>query len=289
MTDFAGAAHTWPGQKILLIGCGNMGQALLAGWLNAGISAKLISIVDPGLDADKVDHRIPRANIFPTLEHCPGAGVAILAVKPSLIEDVCTGISAMPQTPQMVLSVAAGVSSATLAQHLPGVATIIRVMPNLPASVGHAATVCFHKGEPSEETRAVATILFSAVGAVFWVQNEDQMHAVTAVSGSGSAYIFLMMEAMATAARELGLPGSLAEKLAIETVKGAGLMAASRDVSPSQLRSQVSSPNGTTVAGLAPLLDPESGLFPLMNRSLSAAEQRSRELAYKPSDHSRKA
>jgi pyrroline-5-carboxylate reductase len=265
-------------QQILLIGFGNMGQALVRGWLAKGRAAATIRVVDPVVSA-----RRAAAELGVVAHESVGeaaarrADVAVLAVKPNQLSDVlpvCTGLAA---SGAVMLSIAAGKTLATLTAGL-GRAAVVRAMPNTPAAIGRGITVLVANPVVSSEQRALCTDLLSAVGAVAWIDDERHMDAVTAVSGSGPAYVFLLIECLEQAGRELGLEAALARQLALATVAGAGAYAAQADAEPAELRRRVTSPKGTTQAALDVLMA-QPGMAELISRALRAAAERSRELS----------
>lgn len=267
-----------PDRPLLLAGCGNMGAALLQGWIDSGIPADAIRIIEPsgadravaaGADAAQVFTSAPADGIIPR--------AIVLAVKPQIMASVAPALRPLIGADTLVISIAAGTTLKTLANLTGGHARLIRSMPNTPAAVGRGATVMVARPEVSAEERALTRTLLSAVGAAYEVEDEALMDAVTALSGSGPAYVFYMIECLARAGAELGLPPALALDLARDTVAGAGELAIRSQEDPSTLRIQVTSPNGTTAAGLGVLMS-EQGLAPLIRETLTAAADRSREL-----------
>ncbi|HEY4546543.1 MAG TPA: pyrroline-5-carboxylate reductase [Pedomonas sp.] len=267
-----------PDRPMLLAGCGNMGAALLQGWIASGIPANAIRVIEPsgadravaaGADAVQVFSAAPTDGIIP--------GAIVLAVKPQIIGSVTPALRGLIGPDTLVISIAAGTTLRTLSSLTGGHARLIRAMPNTPAAVGRGATVMVARPEVSAEERSLARSLLSAVGSAYEVEDEAHMDAVTALSGSGPAYVFYMIECLARAGAELGLPAALALDLARDTVAGAGELAQRSQEGPSTLRVQVTSPNGTTAAGLGVLMS-EQGLAPLIHATLTAAADRSREL-----------
>lgn len=273
-----GKILAWSEEKILLIGCGNMGRALLKGWLANGIPPDNIYIVDPSVGQGVISMGAMAENVFTKIPSALKIDIIILAVKPQLVKEVASSLTSVVTQESVIISVAAGVALKALSDVLPSVSAYIRAMPNLPAAVGQASTALCATETVSLVVKDLAYLLFSCVGSVHWVK-EEHMHLVTGVAGSGAAYVFLMIEAMAEAAISEGLPEILARRLAVETVSGAGSMALMSDYQPSELRERVSSPKGTTVAGLIPLLDDEKGLFPLMLDAIVSAANRSKSLS----------
>lgn len=265
-------------RPLLLAGCGNMGAALLQGWIASGIPANAIRIIEPAGADRAVAAGADAANVFAS---APTDGVVpraiVLAVKPQIIDSVAPALRPLIGPDTLVISIAAGIKLKTLADLTGGHARLIRAMPNTPAAVGRGATVMVARPEVSSEERALTQGLLSAVGKAYEVDDEAHMDAVTALSGSGPAYVFYMIECLARAGTELGLPADLALDLARDTVAGAGELAIRSQEDPSLLRVQVTSPNGTTAAGLDVLMS-EQGLAPLIRATLTAAADRSREL-----------
>lgn len=262
-------AHT-----ILLIGCGNMGFAMLRGWLKD----------DPALDVHVVDPvdalRDRAADAGATAVAAPAdlaVGLApdliFLAVKPQQMGDVVPAYAAWAGGPATFVSIAAGTTMATLASLLPGATPLVRCMPNTPAALGAGMMVCCANHHVGTGARDLTARLLAASGAVDWIDDEALMDAVTALSGSGPAYVFHMIECMAAAGAELGLDPDLANRMAVQTVMGAGRLAAEASDPPGTLRVQVTSPGGTTAAALCVLMA-EDGLALLMQRALTAARDR---------------
>lgn len=255
---------------LVLVGCGRMGGALLDGWLKNGLAAGAVHVVDPNARAELSDLGI---SVNGDLPESPA--VLVLAVKPQMMADVLPRLSVGADT--LVISVAAGVTLAAYAAAFPA-AAIVRAMPNTPAAIGQGITAIIGNAKAAAPQLALAEGLLSAVGRVVRLDAEDQMDAVTALSGSGPAYVFHLIEAMAAAGQAEGLSPALALELARVTVAGAGALAVSTDDDPATLRENVTSPGGTTAAGLRHLMDGESGLPPLMRRTIAAAAERGREL-----------
>ncbi len=265
---------------IALLGCGKMGMALLNGWLVAGLSGKRVLAIDPKPGA-ALQARIDEDGVR-LLDPAEAASLAVdmlvLAVKPQMMSAALPSIAPLagPATP--VLSVAAGLPISYFKQALGDDTPVIRAMPNTPAAVGKGVTALFASSETTAQQKATAEGLLDVVGETLWLESEDQMDAVTGVSGSGPAYVFHMIEALAAAGVAEGLSEDLAMRLARATVVGAGALAASSESNAEQLRIDVTSPAGTTAAGLEKLMDSENGLPPLMRRTVAAAAARSREL-----------
>jgi pyrroline-5-carboxylate reductase len=270
---------TLPG-PIMLAGAGKMGGALLAGWLEQGLDPKLVLVQDPSPPPEVtkliVDNGIVCAPTI-ALGDKP-LSVLLVAVKPQLMDIVLPSVAPLVSAGTVVLSIAAGRTLSGFAAHLPAGAAIVRSMPNTPASIGRGITVACANAHVTQAQRAICQALLEAVGSFAWVEDESQLDAVTAVSGSGPAYIFLLAEVMAKAGEAVGLPKELSARLARETVSGAGALLAASDLDAAKLRENVTSPGGTTAAALSVLMA-EPGLEDLMRRAIEAATIRGRELA----------
>ena len=263
--------------RILLIGFGNMGQALAKGWLARGVDAKNISVVEPRTAAQTAARSLGLNVISSAAIGTHGADVVVVAVKPAHVAESVTPLGNAARG-CVVLSIAAGKTTTELRRLLGQKAAVVRAMPNTPAAIGEGITALFASESVTAAQRRTCEELMAAVGRVEWFTDEVLMDAVTAVSGSGPAYVFLLIECLAEAGREVGLAAEVAERLATATVAGAGLYARESGVSAAELRRRVTSPKGTTQAALDVLLS-EQGLAQLMNRAVRAATQRSRELS----------
>lgn len=266
---------------VVLVGCGNMGAALLDGWIDRGLPAPSIHVVEPGADRARaaaergatIHASAPAAAAVP-------AEVVLLAVKPQLLEAVAPAYAGHAAAGSTVLSIAAGATLRRLEGLVGAGAAVIRSMPNTPAAVRRGASVlCANAAAREGPHRERSAALLSAVGSVAWVEDEALIDAVTAVSGSGPAYVFLLAEVLASAGVAAGLPEDLAARLARETVAGAGELLARSAEDAATLRRNVTSPGGTTAAALSVLMDEATGLSPLLVRAVQAAAARSRELA----------
>lgn len=267
---------TTPHYQIVLVGCGKMGQAMLKGWLAQGVPADEVLVVDP--HASGLPAGVTQVAAATDLPAGVGADVVVVAVKPQVLADAIAPYRGFAVGGSVFLSVAAGKTIAGFHALLGEQAKIVRAMPNTPAAVGRGMTVlCAGAGVSAAEKDRCQT-LAEAVGAAAWLDDETLMDAVTAISGSGPAYIFHLTEALEQAAKALGLPDALAAQLARQTVAGSGELLAQAAESPEQLRRNVTSPGGTTAAALDVLMNPETGLPPLMARATAAAERRGREL-----------
>ncbi|MCB1444136.1 MAG: pyrroline-5-carboxylate reductase [Methyloceanibacter sp.] len=264
---------------LLLVGAGKMGGALLEGWLKQGLDPKKIFVREPSpspaMDALAERHGIA-ASANPKLPEAPA--VVVLAVKPDQAETVLTDIAASIGPGTVVLSIAAGRTLESLARALPPKSAVVRAMPNTPASVGAGITVCVANPHVSRAQRDECDALLAAVGAVEWVEDEALIDAVTAVSGSGPAYVFHLAECLEQAGIEAGLSPDLAARLARATVSGAGALLKQSELDAATLRANVTSPKGTTAAALDVLMGNDA-LTNLMTRAVAAAAKRSRELS----------
>ncbi|WP_134726170.1 pyrroline-5-carboxylate reductase [Paracoccus luteus] len=257
---------------LVLVGCGRMGGGLLKGWLAQGLATRAVHVVDPAPLA-----WIQERGIAVNWPLRADPAVLVLAVKPQMMGAVLPELTALGGRGTLVLSVAAGVTLAAYDAAFPG-AAVVRAMPNTPAAIGQGITALVGNSRAGAAEMDLAESLMATVGRVVRLDDETQMDAVTALSGSGPAYVFHLIEAMAAAGVAEGLSAPLALELARATVAGAGALAVHEDQDPAALREAVTSPGGTTAAGLAQLMDPETGLPPLMRRTIAAAAARGREL-----------
>lgn len=264
--------------SVCLIGAGNMGGAMLAGWLEGGLLPSQVMVVDPSPREDIAKKFV---SLGVAIHSTPPSGyqpdVLIIAVKPQMMDKVLPGLISMIGSHTVSVSVAAGTTIASIEKHL-GQSSIVRAMPNTPALLRRGITVGCPNDHATDQQRENVSQLLAAIGKVEWVDSEGQIDAVTAVSGSGPAYVFHLAEAMAAAGIAQGLSPELANKLARETIAGAGEMLSQLPDDASTLRENVTSPNGTTAAALAVMMS-EPGLMDLMARAIEAAYKRSQELA----------
>ena len=263
---------------LLLVGCGKMGRAMLDGWLDQGLDPTQILIAEPHavdlpptIAARRIDDAGKAAENFKP-------AVVVLAVKPQSMGEVLPGLRRFVTPGTVFLSIAAGKTLAVLGKGLGQSARIVRTMPNTPAAVrqGIAVAVAGHGVSPDQ--RSVCDKLLHAIGEVIWVDDEGLMDAVTAVSGSGPAYVFLLVEAMAEAGAKAGLPPDMAMQLARATVAGSGELLRRSSENAAQLRKNVTSPGGTTAAALQVLMAPDA-MQKIFDQAIAAATRRSRELA----------
>ena len=262
--------------KILLLGCGKMGRAMARAWLQADHGTLISDLVvvkpSPLDDPDLVD---PRCRWVPDLAGLSTPDMLILAIKPQIMADIVPSCRAVLGPDTVTISLAAGKTLASLQDWL-GDGPIVRTMPNTPAAIGQGVTAAIATNNLTALQRRQTEQLLGAVGMVEWLDHEQQMDAVTALSGSGPAYVFLLIESMAAAGESLGLAPDMALRLARATVCGAGNLAAARSDPPAILRQQVTSPGGTTAAALDILM---AGMPDLFRHAMMAAAHRARELA----------
>jgi pyrroline-5-carboxylate reductase len=266
---------TLPG-PLLLVGAGRMGGALLQGWLRLGLAPSSIFVVDPQPGPEmKADLEKRGIALNPT--SMPAPRIVVLAVKPQNLKVALKAVALHVEKDTLVISILAGATLGALDAGLPARTAIIRAMPNTPAAIGRGITVLAANAEVLPEQKILAGQLMEAVGEVAWIKDEDLMDAVTAVSGSGPAYVFYLAEALAQAGLKAGLAPDLAAKLARATVTGSGELMHRSEFTPDVLRKHVTSPGGTTAAALEVLMAPD-GLEWLIGRAVEAARDRSRAL-----------
>ncbi len=254
--------------RLLLVGAGKMGSALLRRWQEQSIADEIL-VIDTARNL-KSPKDLP-AGFAPD--------VVLLAVKPQTLPDILADYRHYADDGALFVSVAAGRTTAFFEQHLGNTAKVVRAMPNTPAAIGEGITGAFANKNVSIEQRAIANQLLSPVGEVMWFEDENQMDAVTALSGSGPAYVFLLIEAMTAAGVDLGLDAAVSAKLARQTVIGSAALAkADAHVPTAVLRESVTSPGGTTAAALDVLMQDNNGLKALMQKALRAATDRAKEL-----------
>jgi len=271
-----------PVHPLVLVGGGRMGAALLEGWLARGLSAGEAWVVEPDATRRRVlGARAPGARIVAGVAEIPAdlaPAALVFAVKPQVLDGILPAWRPVAARSRFVLSIVAGKPVAAFTRALGAETVVVRTMPNTPAAVGAGMTVLYAPAGTPPEVRTAAAGLMRAVGEVAWIENEDAMHAVTAVSGSGPAYVFLLVEALTEAGRRLGLDADLATTLARHTVAGAGRLLLESGEDAAALRRGVTSPGGTTEAALG-VLRREGGLVDLLAEAVAAAARRSRELA----------
>jgi pyrroline-5-carboxylate reductase len=268
----------WP-RSLVLAGAGKMGGAMLRGWLAAGLPPAGVVILDPAPSPDTVAVSVSAGIALNAYGQVIEPEVLFLAIKPQMLESAAARLGEIAGPKTLVLSVIAGKTIANLQARLLRARAFVRVMPNTPAAVGRGAAAGFANDGVTDAQRGWTEQLMRAVGCFDWLDDEALIDAVTAISGSGPAYIFALVEAMAKAGEAVGLPAEVAMRLARATVEGAGeLMYREPDVTAATLRENVTSPAGTTAAALAVLKAPD-GLDALMTRAAAAAHRRAGELA----------
>jgi pyrroline-5-carboxylate reductase len=259
---------------IALAGAGKMGGAMLTGWLAQGLGSSRVVVIEPAPSAEIAALAAKGVRLNP--KNAGPVETLVVAVKPQSFRDAGVALKPLVASATLVVSIMAGMTIAAIEQVCGG--AVVRAMPNTPAAIGRGITVAVAATSVSSAQRATADALLRATGSVEWVDDETLMDAVTAVSGSGPAYIFLLAEELARAGIEAGLPAELATKLARETVAGSGELLHRSDLSAATLRQNVTSPGGTTAAALHVLMG-KDGLQQLMIRAVAAATARSKELA----------
>jgi pyrroline-5-carboxylate reductase len=266
----------FPG-RLVLLGAGKMGSAMLEGWLTRGLDPRKLTVLEP--QPAKSVKALTRRGVALNPKGKPVTPTAVvIAVKPQSAPEAVRSLKPYVGTSTLALSIMAGRTLGFLQDALPPQTAIVRAMPNTPAAIGRGITVACPNRTVSARQRKLASDLLGAVGTVEWVRDEGLMDAVTAVSGSGPAYVFLLAEALAQAGAAAGLPADLAQKLARETVAGSGELLHRSTLDAAVLRENVTSPGGTTAAALGVLMS-QSGLALLMRTAVAAATARSRELA----------
>jgi len=258
--------------SILIVGCGNMGGAMLQGWLAAGTDPAVFTVVDPVLpqapEGVTLLREVPETGAFSTV---------LLGVKPQMLADVAPPVEHLVGPSTLLLSILAGVELATLANCFPRAAGHLRIMPNLAAALGKSPIAVVGQGLDAAAKDGAEAFL-APLGSVEWLESEALMDAVTALAGSGPAFVYRFIDALAAAATRLGLPAGQAERLALSTVEGASLLASNAPHSPGELARRVASPGGTTQAGLD-TLDRDGALSRLIEETLRSARDRSAEMA----------
>jgi pyrroline-5-carboxylate reductase len=261
---------------IVLAGAGKMGGAMLTGWLAQGLEAKRVVVIEPSPSAEISALAKKGVRLNPSAKDIGNIAALVIAVKPQSFREAGAELKPLTAASTLVVSIMAGTPIALLEEVCGG--SVVRAMPNTPAAIGRGITVAVAAKKVSTAQRAIADALLRAIGSVEWVEDEGLMDAVTAVSGSGPAYVFLLAEELARAGVAAGLPEALATKLARETVAGSGELLHRSDLASATLRQNVTSPGGTTAAALEVLMG-KDGLQQLMTRAVAAATARSKELA----------
>lgn len=262
---------------LALVGAGKMGGAMLEGWFALGLDPHNVVVLEPKPAEEIAALSMKGVALNPPAGAISNIGTVVLAVKPQVAAEVMPSVAALTGAETLVLSIMAGKTLGFLQAGLPK-AAIVRAMPNTPAAIGRGITVAVPNSAVMPEQRQRANALLAASGAVEWISDESLMDAVTAVSGSGPAYVFLLAETLAQAGVAAGLPEALAAKLARDTVAGSGELLHRSPLDAATLRQNVTSPGGTTAAALDALMGAD-GLEPLMRRAVVAATKRSKELA----------
>ncbi|MEO1206290.1 MAG: pyrroline-5-carboxylate reductase [Pseudomonadota bacterium] len=274
--------HAFANRPFILVGAGKMGGAMLSGLLAQGLKPEQVRVQDPAppqqILSQLQTHRIsPEAG---PLKLATAPAVVMLAVKPQIMEAVLPTIASIIGPDTLVISVAAGKPLSLYEKALPPQTAIVRAMPNTPAAIGQGITGLFANASVTSAQRSVCSAILQTLGGVVWLENEDEMDALTAVSGSGPAYVFHMVEALAQAGINAGLAEARATELARQTIIGAAaLLDAEPETPAGTLRENVTSPGGTTQAALEILMHDPNGLTDLMTEAVAAAANRSRELA----------
>ncbi|HXL13471.1 MAG TPA: pyrroline-5-carboxylate reductase [Bradyrhizobium sp.] len=261
---------------LVLAGAGKMGGAMLSGWLAQGLEARSLVVIEPH-PSDEINALVNKGvRLNPSAKDVGGAPTLVIALKPQMFREAGATLKAFAGPSTLVVSIMAGMTIVSIEAICGG--NVVRAMPNTPAAIGRGITVAVAANNVSASQRAVADALLRATGSVEWIEDESLMDAVTAVSGSGPAYVFLLAEELARAGVEAGLPQELALRLARETVAGSGELLHRSDLPAATLRQNVTSPGGTTAAALEVLMGP-NGMQSLLTRAVAAATRRSKELA----------
>jgi len=261
---------------IVLAGAGKMGGAMLTGWLARGLDAGRVAVIEPH-PASEIGALVTKGvRLNPSPKDIGAAATLVVALKPQTFREAGATLKPFIGPTTLVVSIMAGTTIASIFGVCGG--NVVRAMPNTPAAIGRGITVAVAAKDVSASQRAVADALLRATGSVEWADDENLMDAVTAVSGSGPAYVFLLAEELARAGVEAGLPQELATRLARETVAGSGELLHRSELASATLRENVTSSGGTTAAALEVLMGPD-GMRSLLTRAVAAATQRSKELA----------
>jgi pyrroline-5-carboxylate reductase len=262
--------------SIVLAGAGKMGGALLTGWIAQGLDPARVAVIEPHPSDEIRALAAKGVRLNPVSGDIGAVAALVVAVKPQMFQEAAAALRKWVQPSTLVVSIMAGTTIAALSAACGG--SVVRAMPNTPAAIGRGITVAVADNNVGSEQRAMAHALLAATGTVEWVDDEALMDAVTAVSGSGPAYVFLLAEELARAGVAAGLPADLAAKLARETVAGSGELLHRSELDAATLRQNVTSPGGTTAAALNVLMQPDA-MQALMTRAVAAATKRSKELA----------
>lgn len=260
---------------LLLVGCGKMGLALLHGWVAAGARPDLICVFDPQLEKDAI--KVPVRVLDGLIQLTNPPDIVVFAVKPQILDRILPAYAQYKDS--LFLSIAAGKERAFFKGYFGEKARIVRAMPNTPAAIGRGMTVLHRASDLSKNDAQVCGELMKAVGDVAWITDEDKMHAVTALSGGGPAYFFLLIEVLTNAGMKVGLPEDLAKDLARKTLEGAAELSRTLGEEPEKMRLSVTSPKGTTLEAVKILTQKDGGMQAIFDQAIAAATARSREIA----------
>jgi len=264
--------------SLVLVGAGKMGGSMLEGWLKVGMEPAGVAVIDPGPSDHMTRFCADRGiALNPATPSAPE--VLVLAIKPQMLDEAAPGVNGLLGPRTLIVSILAGKTIGDLKARLPAADAVVRAMPNLPASIGRGATGVAANPQVSDAQRMTADALLRSNGVVEWLASEDLIDAVTAVSGSGPAYVFHLVECLAEAGAAAGLPPDLAQRLARATVTGAGELLFRSELPPETLRQNVTSPGGTTAAALEVLMAEPNGMKDLMRAAVAAAKRRAAELS----------
>ncbi len=261
---------------VVLAGAGKMGGAMLSGWLARGLGATQVAVIEPQPSDELRAHLGQGVRLNPSPQDVGDVAAFVIALKPQAFRDAARGLKPYVGATTLIVSIMAGATIASIEDAFGG--HVVRAMPNTPAAIGRGITVAVAAKSVAAQERTTADLLLRATGAVEWVEDESLMDAVTAVSGSGPAYVFLLAEELARAGVAAGLPEGLATRLALETVAGSGELLHRSELDSATLRQNVTSPGGTTAAALEVLMG-KDWLQSLLTRAVAAATRRSKELA----------
>jgi len=264
--------------SLVLVGAGKMGGSMLEGWLKVGMKPAGVAVIDPR-PSDEMTHFCADRGIALNQGTPSAPEVLVLAIKPQMLDEAAPRVNGLLGPRTLIVSILAGKTIGDLKARLPAADAVVRAMPNLPASIGRGATGAAANAQVNEAQRMTADALLRSNGVVEWLASEDLIDAVTAVSGSGPAYVFHLVECLAEAGAAAGLPPDLAQRLARATVTGAGELLFRSDLPPETLRQNVTSPGGTTAAALEVLMAEPNGMKALMRAAVAAAKRRAAELS----------
>lgn len=256
-----------------MIGCGNMAGAMLSRWLECGLAAGRVTVVDPGIAAAPAGVTLMRE--LP--DALPGGAVIVLGIKPQLLPDLAPRLAPLLGEGHVIVSMLAGVTVARLGEALGSRASIVRIMPNTPVALGQGVCALYADARTGEAARTAAQMLLTPLGVAEWIAQEDALNLVTALTGCGPAFVYRFVDALAQAARALGMDAAQAQRFAIATVQGSANLAAAAGESPGMLAERVASKGGMTREGLD-VLDADERLVRLMTDTLRAARDRGEEL-----------